>query len=221
MRIGEEVNIKTWILEPYKYATIPLVILDYCNIFVGEDEEIKSPISSEDFIKKVKPFDMIIIRNTVKKKGILFTNKFIIKFKVENIGDRYISGYCSNIKQLIVIDKYKDRVVSIQQPYHIVVTSDSRIVTVFMEETADNHIGYNLIRITEKEFWNNAKSNDIVYMHYSSIKNIDKKYKVFTISEDADNMYNLNILDEYNKELCSIMESIRHHNERTGDDYDE
>ena len=40
MRIGEEVNIKTWILEPYNYATIPLVILDYCNIFVGEDEEI-------------------------------------------------------------------------------------------------------------------------------------------------------------------------------------
>ena len=27
MRIEEEVNIKTWILEPYKYNTIPLIIL--------------------------------------------------------------------------------------------------------------------------------------------------------------------------------------------------
>ena len=34
-------------------------------------------------------------------------------------------------------------------------------------------------------------------------------------------MYKLNILDEYNNELSSVMESIRYHNERTGDDYDE
>lgn len=221
MQIEKEVNIKTWILEPYEYNTIPLIILEHCNIFVGEDEEIKYQISSKDFINKVKPFDRIIIRNTVRK-GILFNfNKlFITKFKVDNIGDRYISGYCSDIKQLIIIDKYKDRIVSIQQPYHIVVSSD-RIVTVFMEEAADNHIGYNLIQITEKEFWINVKSNDIVYIHYSYIKNLSKKYKVFTISEDTDKMYKLNILDEYNSELCSIMESIRYHNERTGDDYDE
>ena len=143
MQIGKANNI--WIFEPNKYIVLsidkvfdPLINLYYYNIFVDEGEEFKSPISSENFINKVKLFDRIIIKN-IAKKGICF-NKFIdIEFKIDNIGDRYISGYCNDIKQLIIIDKYNDIIVSIRPPYHIVVTNDNRIGSVFIEKPTDNN----------------------------------------------------------------------------------